>query len=65
MKRLDKISLVFVFLVFMVFVSNLEKFQPFGPDAWYHLAISKNILEEGKIPLWNTWDFQPVGRPHL
>ena len=62
---LDKLAIVFILFIGVSFLINSSKLYPVGDDAWYHLAVSRNIIELGKIPMWDTWEFQPFGRPHL
>jgi len=40
-------------------------FFPVPPDAFYHLRVAQQIIETGRVPLWNSWEFAPAGRPHL
>ncbi|MBU7044965.1 MAG: hypothetical protein HXS54_00895 [Theionarchaea archaeon] len=65
LEKLDLLALLFMLFIFLSFLINVDKFAPFGDDCWYHLAVARNIIEKGGIPLWDTWEFQPVGRPHL
>ena len=65
LEKLDLLTLLFILFIFLSFLVNVDKFEPFGDDCWYHLAVARNIIEKGTIPLWDTWEFQPVGRPHL
>lgn len=65
MEKLDLLALLFILFIFLSFLINVDKFAPFGDDCWYHLAVARAIEEEGTIPVWDTWEFQPVGRPHL
>jgi hypothetical protein len=65
LEKLDLLSLLIILFIFLSFLVNVDKFAPLGDDCWYHLAVARKIIELGKIPLWDTWEFQPVGRPHL
>jgi hypothetical protein len=65
LEKLDLLALLIILFIFLSFLANADKFQPFGDDGWYHMAVARKIIELGKIPLWDTWEFQPVGRPHL
>ncbi|MGD2073267.1 MAG: hypothetical protein PVG65_07265, partial [Candidatus Thorarchaeota archaeon] len=65
LETLDLLSLLVILFIFLSFLINVDKFAPLGDDCWYHLAVARKIIELGKIPLWDTWEFQPVGRPHL
>lgn len=62
---LDLLALLFILFIFLSFLVNVDKFAPLGDDCWYHMAVARKIKETGTIPLWDTWEFQPVGRPHL
>ncbi|MHC1605509.1 MAG: hypothetical protein ACXQTP_06040 [Candidatus Methanofastidiosia archaeon] len=61
----DKAAIVFIVFIFATFLINVSKFSPNVIDLWYHLAVSRKILELGTIPLWDFWEFAPAGRPHL
>ena len=65
LEKLDLLSLLIILFIFLSFLVNVDKFAPLGDDCWYHLAVARKIIELGEIPLWDTWEFQPVGRPHL
>ncbi len=65
LEKLDLLALLFILFIFLNFLVNADKFAPFGDDCWYHLAVARKIEELDAIPLWDTWEFQPVGRPHL
>ena len=65
MEKLDLLALLFMLFIFLSCLVNVDKFAPFGDECWYHLAVARTIIEKGGIPLWDTWEFQPVGRPHL
>ncbi len=64
-EKLDLLALLFILFIFLGFLVNADKFSPTGPDCWYHMAVARKIIELGNIPLWDSWEFQPVGRPHL
>ncbi len=55
--------LLFLFIGF-ISIMGFGK-GPGGVDCWYHMAVAKNILEKGRIPLYADWECYPVGRPHL
>jgi hypothetical protein len=65
LEKLDLLSLLIMLFIFLSFLINADKFAPFDDDCWYHLAVARKIIELKTIPLWDTWEFQPVGRPHL
>ncbi len=62
---LDLVSLGLIAFIFVSFVVNWYKFVPNCVDTWYHLAVGRKILELGTIPIWDSWEFAPAGRPHL
>ena len=64
---LDRMTLLFIGLIFLVFAINKERMLDFTDpsDHFYHMAVAQKILEYGGIPLWDDWEFAPVGRPHL
>ncbi|MBN1785530.1 MAG: hypothetical protein JW825_00870 [Candidatus Methanofastidiosa archaeon] len=61
----DKAGIAFLAIISFSFIFNMGKFSPNVIDLWYHLAISRKILELGTIPIWDFWEFAPAGRPHL
>ncbi len=63
--RIDIVSISFILFIFISFVANWYKFMPNNSDTWYHLAVARKILEFGEIPMWDSWEFAPAGRPHL
>ncbi len=65
LEKMDLLSLLFILFIFLSFLINADLFAPFGDDCWYHLAVARKFIELDGIPLWDTWEFQPVGRPHL
>ncbi|MBU6998846.1 MAG: hypothetical protein HXS41_14695 [Theionarchaea archaeon] len=65
MEKLDLLALLIILFIFLSFLVNADKFQPLGDDGWYHMAVARKFIELKEIPLWDTWEFQPVGRPHL
>ncbi|MGC1122173.1 MAG: hypothetical protein WBA22_13875 [Candidatus Methanofastidiosia archaeon] len=65
LEKLDLLALLIILFIFLSFLVNADKFQPLGDDGWYHMAVARKIIELKEIPLWDTWEYQPVGRPHL
>ncbi len=65
MDRNDGVSLALVILVFLSLFFSRSRFIPLPPDDYYHLAAARHLLETGSVPLWSTWEFAPIGRPHL
>ncbi len=64
---LDRLSLWYIGIIFLVLAINKERLLEFGDpsDHYYHMAVAQKILETGTIPIWDDWEFAPVGRPHL
>lgn len=64
---LDMLCLFFIGAIFLVLAINKERLLDFGDpsDHFYHMAVAQKILERGTIPLWDDWEFAPMGRPHL
>jgi hypothetical protein len=63
----DKLSLCFIGAIFIVLAVNKERLIDFSDpsDQFYHMAVAKQILEKRTIPIWDDWEFAPMGRPHL
>ncbi|MBD3266192.1 hypothetical protein GF373_05935, partial [bacterium] len=63
----DRLALGFILLVLMVLVINQERLPLLLDisDQYYHMAVAQKIWERGHIPLWDDWEFAPMGRPHL
>ena len=63
----DKLSLCFIGVIFLVLAVNKERLIDFSDpsDQFYHMAAAKQILEKRTIPIWDDWEFAPMGRPHL
>ena len=65
LERLDYISLsIIVGMVVLMWIGH-NSLCALPPDGYYHLTVARQILNTGTIPVWNTWEFAPVGRPHL
>ncbi|MEW6237394.1 MAG: hypothetical protein AB1656_18585 [Candidatus Omnitrophota bacterium] len=64
---LDKLSVLAIGLLFLVFAINKERMldatEP--SDNYYHMAVAQQILKQHTIPVWDDWEFAPMGRPHL
>jgi hypothetical protein len=52
---------VILFTTLLLVLKPLYFFQ----DDWYHIKVAQVILDSGRIPTWNFWEYAPVGRPHL
>lgn len=63
----DRICVFYIAVIFVVFAINKERLIEFGEpsDHYYHMAVAQKILERGHIPIWDDWEFAPMGRPHL
>ncbi|MBI1389715.1 MAG: hypothetical protein GC154_14855 [bacterium] len=63
----DGYSLILIVFFFAVLAINKERLvnQLEPSDHYYHMAVAQKILERGEIPLWDDWEFAPMGRPHL
>ena len=65
LERLDYISLsIIAGMVLLMWIGH-KSLCALPPDGYYHLTVARQILNTGTIPTWNTWEFAPVGRPHL
>lgn len=64
---LDRLVLFFIGAIFLVLAINKDRLIDFSDpsDHFYHMAAAQKILERGEIPLWDDWEFAPMGRPHL
>lgn len=63
--RYDAVSLTLIgTMLALLWIGHRDLF-PIPPDGYYHLRVAQQILKTGHIPLWNDWEFAPVGRPHL
>lgn len=63
--RFDRVSLALVAVVWLILVARLDALKPSMSDTWYHLGVAKQIVQQGGIPGWDSWNYAPVGRPHL
>lgn len=66
----DLLSLSFIVFLTMVLVFSRKLLMYFDlgiaySDPAYHLAVARQVLEQGRVPLWDYWEFAPFGRPHL
>ena len=62
---LDKVSLaILVGLWFFVWLGRNSIF-PVPPDSYYHLMVAQHVYDTHSVPIWNSWEWQPLGRPHL
>ncbi len=65
LENLDLLSISFIIVIFLSFAATFDKITPYGQDCWYHMAVARKVIESHTLPSWDTWEFQPVGRPHL
>lgn len=63
--RCDAVALGLLAAMALLFYMGACDVFPVPPDGYYHLRVAQNMLDTGRIPLWNTWEFAPEGRPHL
>jgi hypothetical protein len=62
---LDKLSLAILFGLWALVWLGRNSIFPVPPDSYYHLMVAREVYETHAVPLWNTWEWQPLGRPHL
>lgn len=65
LSTLDIVCLGFILVILIGLLVNVQKINLVGDDVWYHMSVAQKILESKKIPLEDSWSFQPLGRPHL
>ncbi|MCC6694334.1 MAG: hypothetical protein IT365_01770 [Candidatus Hydrogenedentes bacterium] len=65
LEPLDRISLAILAGLAVFLWLGRNTVFPIPPDAYYHLLVARQVYETGTIPLWNTWEWAPLGRPHL
>ncbi|MFX0065480.1 MAG: hypothetical protein ACFFC7_25185 [Candidatus Hermodarchaeota archaeon] len=54
------IGICFVYLIILWVIA-----PPMHHDTQYHLAVARMFYQNGGITLWDTLQYQPIGRPHL
>ncbi|MFX0093839.1 MAG: hypothetical protein ACFFBD_18955 [Candidatus Hodarchaeota archaeon] len=58
----DLVALVICFCYFIIlWITG----PPMHHDTQYHLAVARMFYQNGSITLWDSLQYQPVGRPHL
>lgn len=62
---LDKLSLSILLGLFALVWLGRNSIFPVPPDSYYHLMVAREVYETHSVPLWNTWEWAPLGRPHL
>lgn len=65
LERLDRVSLAIVAGIGVCFWVGRNSIDPIPPDSLYHLLVARRISELGYVPMWDDWQFAPLGRPHL
>jgi hypothetical protein len=65
LETLDYVSFGIIFLSVALLWLIRNKVVPMAPDGYYHALIARRIVETGRIPLWDWWEYAPLGRPHL
>ncbi len=64
-KRLfDALAVAFIVIQALLLVLNWHNY-PTELDTSYHLLMGKMFAEHGKVVLWDSLEFAPVGRPQL
>ncbi len=57
-----------IIAIVLLLVAAILVFRPVTTraveDFWYHLAAGRAVAEHG-LSIWDTWSFQPAGRPQL
>jgi len=68
-RGLDIASLIFISVIFFVMVANRDELARMDmvtdSDPAYHMAVARQILDQGRMPRWDRWEYAPFGRPHL
>jgi len=62
---LDYVSLAIVSILAVLLWLGHSKVVPMAPDGYYHALVARRIVQDGRIPLWDWWEYAPLGRPHL
>ena len=63
--RLDAVTLGLIAALAAVLWLTRSGFVPFPPDGYHHLLIARDIVREGRLPVWASWELAPLGRPQL
>lgn len=64
--KLDKAALIFIGVILLVFFLNRDQLMPKeDSDHNYHMAVARQIIDQGGIPARDDWEYAPAGRPHL
>jgi hypothetical protein len=68
-RTLDISALVMISVIFLVMVANRDTLKRLDPvtdsDPMYHMAVARQIIDQGRLPRWDYWEYAPFGRPHL
>lgn len=62
---LDWFSLSILLGLFLLVWIGRNSIFPVPPDSYYHLMVARKIYQSHSVPLWNSWEWAPLGRPHL
>ncbi len=62
---LDKLSLGILATLWLLLWLGRNTIFPVPPDSYYHLLVARHVYEAGAVPLWDSWEWAPLGRPHL
>ena len=60
----DVCAIIFLVVHFFFLFLNWHNY-PTELDTPYHLLMGKMFADSGKIVLWDSYEFAPLGRPHL
>lgn len=60
----DKLALIFLLAHLSLLLLNWRLY-PTELDTPYHLLMGKMFVEKGGVPVWDDYEFAPMGRPHL
>lgn len=63
-KLFDLLAVFFISFHLVFLLLNWNHY-PTELDTSYHLLMGKMFAQEEKIALWDSYEFAPVGRPHL
>ena len=58
------LAVVFISIHIVFFLLNWGNY-PTELDTPYHLLMGKMFADNGRIMLWDSYEFAPAGRPHL
>ncbi len=62
---LDILSISLILLLGALLWVARSKIYPMAPDGYYHALVAREIVRTGNVPVWDWWEYAPLGRPHL